>query len=433
MVNEYLDVLLINEAYLQQVQNYLLRIYDSDNFSDGTGNELIKSQLLKRVQKHPDKTIYSEMLIWLFIQEKNFTGAYIQTKALDKRLQEDGGRLITLAKTCVSNQEYETAIKAYQTVIEKGKESYYYIAAKIELLEVLNKKITEQVNYTQEDLRTLEKSYHTTLAELGTSVHTSPLLKGLAYLYAFYLHNTDKAISLLEESLLITGISSHFQAEVKLLLADILLMIGDIWEASLYYSQVEKSFKHDPLGDEAKLRNAKISYYTGDFGWAQAQLDVLKGSTSKLIANDAMKLSLLITDNSTIDTSTVPLGMYARAELLSYQNKDDEAVLILDSIDNLFPAHALADEILFKKASIMEKKQDFAAAAAFLKQIVDAYGYDILADDALFKLAEIHQYVFKDSEKAKDYYQKLLTDYTGSIFTVEARKRFRELRGDKLN
>ncbi|MDQ3192864.1 MAG: tetratricopeptide repeat protein [Bacteroidota bacterium] len=432
MINEYLDVLLINDAYIQQVQNYLLRVYGYEN-SISTGDELVKNQLLRRIQKHPDKTVYAEMLIWMYIQEKNFNAALIQTKALDKRLKEDGGRLITLAKTCVSNHDYETAVKAYNAVIEKGKENYYYIISKIELLEVLNKKITEQAYYSPEDLITLEKSYISTLEELGKSAKTAPLLKGLAYLYAFYLYDIDKSIALLEESLKMPGVTSHFMAEVKLLLADILLITGDIWEASLYYSQVDKAFKHDPLGDEAKLRNAKISYYTGDFAWSQAQLDVLKGSTSKLIANDAMKLSLLITDNSTVDTTMLPLEMYARAELLFFQNKQEEAIATLDSINILFPAHALSDEILFKKAEIMAKKQDFVTSAKYLKKIVDAYSYDILADDALFKLAEIYQFRLNDLEKSKEYYHKLMVDYPGSTLTVEARKRYRELRGDKLN
>ncbi|MBA3900294.1 MAG: tetratricopeptide repeat protein [Bacteroidetes bacterium] len=434
MVGEYLDVLLINEGYLQQVQNYLIRIYGSEKFGTAqSGNELIKNQLLRRVQKHADKSVFAEMLIWLLIQEKDFNGAFIQTKALDKRQKEDGSRLMHLAQTCVSNKEYETAIKAYQAVLEKGKENYNYIPSKIELLNTLNQKILENANYTQEDLNTLEKSYHSTLSELGTNAKTSPLLKGLAHLNAFYLHNTEKAIELLEEAITLPGVTKVFMAEAKLLLGDILLIEGDIWEASLYYSQVDKDFKHDPMGDEAKLRNAKVSYYTGDFAWAQAQLDVLKGSTSKLIANDAMSLSLLITDNSTLDTNLVPLEMFAKADLLSFQNKDKEALMTLDSISHYFQGHELADDILMKKAVIMEKQQNWEEAVKFLKKLVAAYGYDILADDALFKLGEIYQFKLKDLEKAKEAYHQLMTEHQSSTFTVEARKRYRELRGDKIN
>jgi tetratricopeptide (TPR) repeat protein len=431
MINEYLEVLMISEAYIQQVQNYLMRIYSSSK-TDDSHSEIVKTQLLRRIQKNPDKTVYSEMLIWLLIQEKDFNSALIQVKALDKRLKEDGARIITLAQTAASNGDYETAAKAYQTIIERGKDHYYYITCKIELLNVLNKKVLVQADYTKDDILTLEKNYLSAIDELGKNSQTASLLRGLGHLYAFYLHKSDEGIQLLEETINIPGVSKQFQAEVKLLLGDILLMTGDIWEASLYYSQVEKSFKHDPIGDEAKLRNARISYYTGDFAWAQAQLDVLKGSTSKLIANDAMELSLIISDNIIVDTNAVPLMLFSKAELLSFQNLDDQALLTLDSILLLFPAHSLADDVLFRKAKIMEKKQDFEAAAELLKQIINGYSHDILADDAMFRLAELYQTKFKDQEKAKYYYERILNDYPGSIYTVEARKRFRELRGDRL-
>jgi tetratricopeptide (TPR) repeat protein len=430
-VGEYLDLLTQNEGYAQQVQNYLQRIYGSDNSSERS--EALRNQLAKRIQRFPDKPVFSEMLIWQLVMEKDFNPAFIQARALDKRFKEDGMRIWNLAQTAQSNKDYDVAAKAYQYLIEKGKESPVYIPSKIELLKVLNLKITEQANYSNEDLLTLEKNYNSTLTELGVHSRTAPLLKELASLYAFYLHNNEKAIELLEECLKIPGVQPYFKAEVKLLLGDILLVDGEIWESSLLYSQVEKDFKHDPVGDEAKFRNAKVSYYTADFGWAQGQLDVLKGSTSKLIANDAMRLSLLITDNTTVDTNLVPLEMFAKADLLIFQNKLFEALLTLDSINTYFPGHALEDDILWTRAIVMEKKQNWTEAIKYLMQIVEAFGYDILADDALYKAASIYEYQLKDFSKASELYQRLITDYPGSTFIVEARKRFRELRGDKLN
>ena len=210
-------------------------------------------------------------------------------------------------------------------------------------------------------------------------------------------------------------------------------MTGDIWEASLRYSQVEKAFKHEEIGNEAKFRNAKISYYTGDFKWAQAQLDVLKGATAKLISNDAMDLSMTISDALAIDTNEAPLLIFARADLLAFQNKDDEAISSFDSINKLFPNHALADDILYKKAAIALKHADYTKAVAYYDTITKKYGDDILGDDALFKLADITENQFKDLGKAKDLYQQLLEKYPASLYVVEARKRFRKLRGDALN
>lgn len=431
MINEYLDVLEINESYIQSVQNAMQNNFGV--YADPKKNEMLKVELLKRIQKKPDMTIYSELLLWMMIQQKDFESAFVQAKALDKRKKEEGTRVMSIAQMAASNENYDVAIKAYQYVIAKGATTYYYINARMELLDVMYKKVVTANNYTLDDLINLEISFKETLQELGKYAGTVPLIKKLAHLQAFYLHKTDEPIELLEEAIAMPQLSPVTQAECKLELGDVLLMTGDIWEASLTYSQVEKAFKHETIGQDAKFRTAKISYYNGDFSWAQAQLDVLKAATSKLIANDAMNLSLLISDNTAIDTNTVPLLMFAGAELLVFQNKDDQALQKLDSITAEFPNHALSDDILFKKSQIMEKKGKFEEAAAFLESILDLYPGDILADDAMFRLAKLNDTKFNNREKAMSLYGSLLEKYPGSLYTVEARKRFRELRGDVVN
>jgi len=431
MINEYLDVLETQDSYIQNVQNALQTSFGND--ADLKQNELLKTELLKRIAKNPDKTIFSELLIWMQIQQKDFEGAFVQAKALDKRKREEGDRLMDLAKLCTLNGNFDVAVKAYQNVISKGTGNSYYADARMELLDVSYQKIVVNGNYNAADLNELEKNYQITINELGKSANTAPLFKKLAHLQAFYLNKSKDAIDLLEEAISLPQLSLLTQAECKLELADILLMTGDIWEASLRYSQVEKSFKHDAIGQEAKFRNAKIAYYTGDFKWAQAQLDVLKGATSKLIANDAMDLSLLISDALAIDTNVVPLMIFARADLLAFQNKDEQAKTTLDSINTLFPNHALADDILYKKAQIELKHANYAEAAALYDTIVKNYGDDILGDDALFKLADLNENQLKNPDKAKELYRQLLIKYPGSIYVVEARKRFRKLRGDAFN
>src|ERR1019366_3789152 len=301
MINEYLDVLETQDSYIQQVQNALQTSFGNE--ADSQQNQILKTELLKRIAKHPDKTILSELLIWMQIQQKDFEGAFIQAKALDKRKKEEGSRMMSLAQLFAQNESYDLAEKAYQYVITKGAGNNLYISARMELLNVSYQKIVSKGNYTALDLTELEKNYQTTISELGKSASTAALLKNLAHLQAFYLNKPKDAIVLLEEAINFPQLDLHTQADLKLELADILLMTGDIWEASLRYSQVEKTFKHDAIGQEAKFRNAKISYYTGDFGWAQIQLNVLKGATAKLIANDAMDLSLLISDALAIDTN----------------------------------------------------------------------------------------------------------------------------------
>lgn len=431
MINEYLDVLETSDSYIQSVQNALQTSFGNE--ADSKQNELLKSELLKRIAKSPDKTILSEFLIWMEIQLKDFEGAFVQAKALDKRKKEEGTRVMGLAQLFAQNESYDLAIRAYQYVIAKGKDTYYYTNARMELLNVSYLKVVSKGNYTATDLAELEKNFNITITELGKSASTAPLLKNFAHLQAFFLNKPNDAIALLEETIALPQLPAITQAECKLELADILLMTGDVWEASLRYSQVEKSFKYDAIGQEAKFRVARISYYTGDFKWAQAQLDVLKGATSKLIANDALNLSLTISDALAIDTNEAPLLIFARAELLAFQNKDDLAKLTLDSINKLYPNHALADDILYKKAQLELKHGNYTAAAAYYDTIAKAYSEDILADDALFKLADLNENQFKNPDKAKELYQELLEKYPGSLYVVEARKRFRKLRGDMVN
>lgn len=431
MINEYLDVLETQDSYIQSVQNALQTSFGND--ADQKQNELLKTELLKRISKNPDKTILSELLIWMQIQLKDWEGAFVQAKALDKRKKEEGNRVMGLAQLFAQNEAYDVAIKAYNYVIAKGPEVYYYTNARIELLNVYYQKVVSKGNYTPLDLTELEKNYISTIAELGKSPSTVPLLKNLAHLQAFYLNKTEEAKALLEEAINMPHLSLTSQAECKLELADVLLMTGDIWEASLRYSQVEKSFKHDAIGQEAKFRVARISYYTGDFGWAQTQLDVLKGATSKLIANDALQLSLTISDALAIDTNVAPLELFAMADLFSFRNMDDNAIILLDSLNNTYPNHALADDIVFKKAQIALKKLNYTQAAVYYEEILKNYGDDILGDDAMFKLADLNENQFKNIEKAKELYQQLLEKYPDSLYVVEARKRFRRLRGDSIN
>jgi tetratricopeptide (TPR) repeat protein len=432
MIGEYLDVLETNDSYIQTVQNALQTSFNN-NEGNPQQNELLKMELLKRIQKSPDRTILSELLIWMQIQLKDWEGAFVQAKALDKRKKEEGARVMSLAQLFVQNESYDIAARAYQYVLAKGKNNYFYTDARKELLNASYQKIISRSTYTQLELAELEKNYQATILELGKTEDNIVLLKNLAHLQAFYLYKPTEAIALLEEAIELPHVEPHIKAACKLELGDILLVTNDIWEASLRYSQVEKEFKHDAIGQEAKFRNAKISYYTGDFKWAQSQLDVLKGATSKLIANDAMDLSLLISDALAIDTNIAPLMVFSRADLLAFQNKDAQALITLDSINTLFPNHALSDDILYRKAALELKHGKYTEAAALYENILNNYGSDILADDALFKLADLNEHQFKNINKAKELYQQLLEKYPGSLYVVEARKRCRTLRGDTIN
>lgn len=431
-IDQYLLLAEKGEAYINQAQNVLAL---NVNFEQENNSKVdyLKTELIKRVQKDPGNEIYNEMLIWFYKQKNDYATAFTQVKALDKRKNQTD-KVFQFAQECKNNDKLDVAQNAFTYIIDKGNNgNSYYVESRMELVDVLFKKVVSRGIYEESDLISLEKNYVDVLEELGRNAQTVTLVKGLAKIEAFYLQRTDSSIVLLEEALTFPGLLLKTQAEIKLDLADVLLLSGNVWEASLYYSQVEKSFKNDIIGHEAKFRNAKISYYTGDFNWARAQLDVLKKSTSKLIANDAMQLSLLISDNISEDSLFDPLQIYSRADLKLFRNDTKGAEKTLDTLAMLYSYHSLADEIHFMRFRIAKQEKDFEKAVKELTIVADKYSFDILADDALFNLAEIYQYYYKDEEKAAEFYKRILFDHPGSLYVIEARKRFRSIRGENVD
>jgi tetratricopeptide (TPR) repeat protein len=249
-----------------------------------------------------------------------------------------------------------------------------------------------------------------------------------AHIQAFYANQSEEAIALLNEVLNISGLTDMQEAEAKMLLADIHVLDGDVWEASLLYMQIDKAFKYEPIGHEAKFKNARIFYYDGEFDYAQSQLDVLKRSTSRLISNDAINLSLLITDNYGLDSNYIAMNWFAQADLLIEQHQYEAAFQKFDSIIKTYPAHSLGDEIQLKRARAMELQGRWNDAIAELEELLKYYPDDILADDALFRLGNIYENHLMNREKAAEYYKKILFEHKGSLYTEESRKRFRSIR-----
>ena len=429
MVNEYLLILSEDNSNLANVQSRLQSAMYID-VNDEVYN-IIKNAVLLKLQQNPNITPYGELLIWLYIQKKDFDKAFYQAKALDSRLGEDGTRIMNIVNLTYSNEFYTTCLEVLDYVISKGKDSRYYFSARKYQLDVKYKLIKNSPDSGVDSYTNIEKMYLDFLNEFGNNASTAEANKDLAHIEAFYLNKSNIAIDRLLELLGKSGIKKKITDDIKLELADIYLFVDNIWEAALLYAQIEKDNEENPVGHEAKLRKAKLAYFSGDFLWAQAQLNVLKASTSKLIANDAFELSMLINENTALDTSTTAMKMFARADFLIYRDKTTEALEILDSILVDFPRHSLTDNIIYKKGEIMLRRKDFLKASEYFKTVADNYGYDILGDNALFQLANINENFLNNKETAQTLYERLLTDYPGSIFTVESRKRFRLLRGDK--
>jgi len=425
LTEEYLNFLPSNPSFISQAENTL-----SGLFEGAADYDVLKLALLKKIQKDPQQTIYTELLTWQYLQQKEFDQALNQALALSRRKNDDGSDIFELCRTLVANEAYDTAIRGYEYLVSKGKDQQFYIPAKIELINTKNMRVTSG-KYTRDDLVSLEKDYVDLLAEFGKSNSTAFAMQKLARMQAFKLHKLDDAQKLLEETVSLPGLRPALLADCKLDLGDISLLNNHPWDATLLYSQVEKDYPNTAVGQDAKYRNAKLAYYTGDFTWAKGQLDVLKAATSQLIANDALNLSLMISDNITADSTGAALKIYARADLLIFAEQPEKALVTLDSIDKKFPGNSLSDDILMAKSRLLIQQKEFAGAVPLLKKIAEEHGSSLWADDAVFMLGDIYENHLADKEQAKMYYQKIITDYAGSLWINEARKRFRLLRGDK--
>ncbi len=428
MVENYLNSLAMNPARLGNIQSLLQR-----NLRDEADYAELQRQLYARIQQDRNATHFVELLTWLFVQKGDYRNALRQAKALDKRLDENGGRVYRLGRIAALEGAWDAAIAAFEYIVkEKGPASTFYLDAKREALRARREKLVRGYSWTEEELRTLEAAYLSFLDEFGRNTATAELMLELADLEANYLHDLPRAIEILKEMVALPGLKPQLLGQAKLRLGDLYLMSGDVWEATLLYSQVDKAFKEDRLGHEARLRNARLSYYIGEFEWAQAQCKVLKASTSKLIANDAIDLSVFIMDNLGLDTTAESLQLYAQAELLTFQNRFDEAFAKLDTLLQRFPGHALEDDVYYAKAKIYRKLHRYDEAIAMYEQIIEKHPDEIRADNALYELAQLYEEVLRQPDKAMSLYEKLFLDYSNSIFAVEARKRYRALRGDSI-
>ncbi len=425
MLNEYIEWAKQKEGNLPIVKSNLQSVLSMDN--DGEISKQMKNFVLKHIQQEPGDLIYSNLLIWLFIQEKNFVAAIRQSIALDKRTGQESAHILELANVSATNNYYEEAAKAYDYLIGKGKNSEYYNMASQQLMHMNYDRFVNEGSNDIARTKEMQGLFNQAFTTLGISAGTAGLLIKYAHLLAFYLNQPEEGLKTLTEGLAMTGLNMQQISEMKAELSDIYVYSGDFGEATITYSQVIENNKNNALGDDAKFKKAKLGYYMGNFSWAKAQLNALRASTSKLIANDAMELSLFINENLESDSLATPLEIVARADLQLFRRNFKGALAALDSVVSLYPDNSLADDVTFRKASILQNQGKYAEAAALYSSVVQNYSWDRLADDALFQLALIYENKLNRKPEAMELFKKMLTDYPGSVYVVDARLEYRKM------
>ena len=427
VTNEYFNLLDHQPGMMRSVQVSMQQALAQA--ADGQLAEGVRRALVTRVQEHPENRTYLEMMIWFALQEDDYRFALDQAEAVDARFPDLGSeQVMKVASIAQGNDALDVAADAYRYMQGKGKESSHYFDACVGELEVEFARINHNYTVDGKRLEALKERYLSAFDELGRNERTIPLMRHYAQLMAYHGGDVQAAVDMLDDLLALPRLKAKVRDEVKLELGDLLLFAGQTWDASLLYMQVEKANKEDVLGAAAKYRNARLSYYSHDFGWAQSQLNVLRASTSKLIANDAMELSLLISDNMEDDSTYGMLELFADADLLLYRGMLDSAWAGYDAVNRAVLSHPLFDEVLMRKAQIRMKQARYAEADSLLQRLVDFYPYDLTADDALMLMAQLNEEKLGNVQKARECYEKILLDYPSSLYADNARKRYNELK-----
>ena len=426
--NSMLDFANATECYLQylkekpdqfeMVKNRLrvMMMYDLN----GNVSDVVRMALLRKTQEEPENEEFSSLLMWYSLQEQDYDLALMQLKALDRRGKGDYERdILYVAQIASDNRQYDIAIEAYDYILEKSGEGVYYVQATVGFIRNSYAKAKAEGNHDKAFYENLSEKIDDAFKKIGNTSDMMPLVLVQADILAFELEKYDEAKALL---------INKQNAELKMKLADIYLLTDEVWEATLLYSQVEKSMKNEPIAHEAKFRNAQLRYFIGEFGWANAALDVLKAATSKLVANDAMTLSLTISDN--LEYDTVGLKRLAKADYYIYQRKYDLANVTLDSVAAYNPNEVSLPNVFYRKAKIAINKGDYELADSLFKRVYEGYADSYMADEALVEDAQLLENQLNRKEEAMECYSRLFDYYTASVYVAQARKSYRRLRDE---
>ena len=423
MFNSYINFSEINESYINVIKREFSAFITENK--DNENNIALKKILLKKIQSSPN-LLWNEMLSWLFIQQKEYNKSFAQEKAIYKRELESLDRIEELANIAYNKKQYDISKEVFQFIVDNTQEIDSKLKAHYSLIQI----DTELAS--KNDYKTIAKAYLDLFSEFGEEDRTLDLQISYAHFLAFYQNDTKEAISVLKNSLKLP-LSQYREAQVKLELGDILVLEEKFNEALIYYTQIQRSLKNSTISQLARFKVAKTSYYKGDFKWAESQLKILKSSTSQLTANDALDLKLLISDNKQEDSLQVALKKYAKADLLAFQNKKEQAITLLNSILENHKTETIIPQALLKQAQLFEDKKAYEKAKVNYERIIRDYKEGILIDDALYALAELYNNHLAQPEEAKKLYENIIFNHSDSIYFVEARNKFRSLRGDEIN
>lgn len=423
----YLQYLKEKPEHFDMVKNRfrVMMMYDLN----GNVADVIRMALLRKTQEEPENEEFSSLLMWYSLQQQDYELALMELKALDKRGKGNyENDIIYVAQIAKDNRQYDIAIEAYDYILKKSHEGVFYVNAQVGIIEAKYAKAVAEGSHDKGFYENLSKEIDDAFAKIGNTKETLTLVTVQAEILAFELNRCDDAKTLLNNALE-RNISPNDKAVLKMNLADVYLFTDEVWEATLLYSQVEKAMKNEPIAHEARFKNAQLRYFIGEFGWATAALKILTAATSKLVANDAMTLSLTISDN--LEYDTIALRRIAKADYNIYKRNYNVANQILDSVVAYNPNEVSLPSVFYRKAKIAMNAGDYELADSLYKRVYEGYADSNIADEALVEDALLLENQLNRKEDAMECYSKLFDYYTASVYVAQARKSYRRLRDEQ--
>ncbi len=426
MIDIYLNLLVQSDAFLQMVQNRLNNAIYTD--TDKSLLDLLENRLLVKIQEYPNREVFSELLLWNYLQSNNFAKAYIQARALDLRKKQVGERLLPLATSALEANDYQTSLKALDDIIATGEQNPFYFEAYVRKMDVLHQRIKNRIDFSPESTAQTLDFFQQAINRFGISVATFDMVLKYTELLTHIAGKTNEAMSLLDRLDALRGLNSQQKTQIEMQRADIYLTSDKLWDAALIYAKIERQQKDTPLGSEAKFRKAKIAFYQHEFEWAKSQIDILKASTSKLIANDAIELSIHLYEAwSEIDSTQKELKTFATAMLRFDQQRFDECLNYLDTLTRAANSYLVVEAVNLK-AKILIDRAKYADAVELLTSTISKYSYETNIDRSIYLAGSLMLEKLAKTREGIDLLTRLLKNHPSSIYVIEARQKIQQYR-----
>jgi tetratricopeptide (TPR) repeat protein len=384
----------------------------------------------RAVRRSPLSRAVRETAAWLATQQGDWRRALDETIAVDRLEGEDGQGLVAFGQDATDAGALPEAERAFTEVLDRHPDSGSAPLARLGLSLVLAQRSDlagERAGASTPHASAAVEGLLTFVAHQPGHPRSAAALRTAARLTRDVLADEAGAEDLLRQAAAMPSLPAEEAAGIRVDLARLALRRGDLVEARALFTAVEEAERIGDAAETARLELAYLDFYAGDTFGALARAEAMDANTSADVANDALLLRLLLTENVDTDSSTTQLAAYASASLLLRQGRPEPAVAVLDSLLAASGRHPVADDAAFLHALALRAAHRTDDAMAALGEFPLRHADSYLVERARFLLGEIHERDAGDFAAARAAYEAFVTTYPRSVLAPEARARLRRL------